>query len=743
MWCRFVFAMRDSFFQHRNFLPVIFDALCTPIYKLSLSGILLLFLACSIKVAEASGQVQLEILSVKNIHSDPTGSVCCTRGSATGQSQTAAQRSAPGQDAAALPVAGKPAVPSGGGSTQNSSHDQAASSSCFGICRPYFRLCFKQYQQSVSLDDDCTYGQGFSPLLTLPYISPSNAHVGSLASWAPPSPVTFLNNNSFVAINLPFDFAWKKSYTLILDLLNAQDESPDSSDISLERAVQSEEIGPRDDWRVFVHSGKKAVIRYRLRIVCDEFYGSETCNTFCKARNDFFGHWFCSPDAEKVCLDGWTGSNCDKAICAPGCQNGVCSVPGECRCRNGWKGEKCDQCVPHPACKHGTCTDKPGECVCDKDWGGPMCDHDLNYCAKHKPCFNHAICYNVDDGKQAYECRCPEGFGGLDCSQTTEPCVQNPCRHGECYANNGTAQCRCDVGWVGDLCELVKDAVDNDECVSNPCANGATCKNEIGYYRCICPDGFSGEQCQNKVKRVLVTPTAMVFTTPVPVLPENTTQSALVPHAISDASVEQLPTKLAHVDSTIALTAIVSVILVLVILVLVLVALVFYHRRQRSRRYDDSAFISEKYSLPSNNRQVTKDLLSKDQADLLAQRNNQDNEVRLKILNNVLKETKIPMEDEMSNKSDDLKAGMLYPRTPDPGIARYICGDPSTSYPVYAYDNHNNNRPEMQSNKNTKNSFMESLRAARNKDNNGSVGMEYFSAPLSDGKVPVEDFTVV
>lgn len=78
--------------------------------------------------------------------------------------------------------------------------------------------------------------------------------------------------------------------------------------------MESSELGPNDGWRVFVHNGEHATIKYRVRVVCDEFYGRSTCQAFCKPRNDHFGHWYCSPDAEKICLDGWTGSNCDKGI---------------------------------------------------------------------------------------------------------------------------------------------------------------------------------------------------------------------------------------------------------------------------------------------------------------------------------------------------------------------------------------------------------------------------------------------
>lgn len=80
----------------------------------------------------------------------------------------------------------------------------------------------------------------------------------------------------------------------------------------VETGVVSGEISPQDGWRDGVHVGKYARISYRFRVRCDAFYGNVSCQTYCKPRNDGFGHWYCSAESEKVCLDGWIGSNCDK-----------------------------------------------------------------------------------------------------------------------------------------------------------------------------------------------------------------------------------------------------------------------------------------------------------------------------------------------------------------------------------------------------------------------------------------------
>lgn len=35
--------------------------------------------------------------------------------------------------------------------------------------------------------------------------------------------------------------------------------------------------------------------------------------------------------------------------------------------------------------------------------------------------------------------------------------------------------------------------IDVDECANNECQNGATCKDGVAAYTCICPEGFDGD----------------------------------------------------------------------------------------------------------------------------------------------------------------------------------------------------------------------------------------------------------
>lgn len=38
---------------------------------------------------------------------------------------------------------------------------------------------------------------------------------------------------------------------------------------------------------------------------------------------------------------------------------------------------------------------------------------------------------------------------------------------------------------------------DIDECIPNPCKNGATCSDQVNGYKCACVAGYTGNTCQS------------------------------------------------------------------------------------------------------------------------------------------------------------------------------------------------------------------------------------------------------
>lgn len=59
--------------------------------------------------------------------------------------------------------------------------------------------------------------------------------------------------------------------------------------------------------------------------------------------------------------------------------------------------------------------------------------------------------------------------------------VESVCKNaGRCLNDGNSHKCACQPGYTGSYCtEMV------DECQSNPCRNGATCKDYQGTYECI------------------------------------------------------------------------------------------------------------------------------------------------------------------------------------------------------------------------------------------------------------------
>ena len=64
---------------------------------------------------------------------------------------------------------------------------------------------------------------------------------------------------------------------------------------------------------------------------------------------------------------------------------------------------------------------------------------------------------------------------------------------GTCAWEAGSTKvCVCKPGFTGQNC-----GSDVDECLTNPCSDGATCHDRVGYYFCECPRGRYGKKHTN------------------------------------------------------------------------------------------------------------------------------------------------------------------------------------------------------------------------------------------------------
>lgn len=52
-------------------------------------------------------------------------------------------------------------------------------------------------------------------------------------------------------------------------------------------------------------------------------------------------------------------------------------------------------------------------------------------------------------------------------------------------------RCECTDGFGGAYCEA-----NVNECISQPCVNGARCVDDVNGFRCVCLDGFAGLTCK-------------------------------------------------------------------------------------------------------------------------------------------------------------------------------------------------------------------------------------------------------
>lgn len=257
------------------------------------------------------------------------------------------------------------------------------------------------------------------------------------------------------------------------------------------------------------------------RVYCSLNYYGDGCTTFCRPRDDQFGHYNCSSTGQKLCHKGWYGLDCDRAVCRPGCnqQHGYCDKPDTCQCRHGWTGTRCDECITYPGCQHGYCL-SPWECKCQRNWGGVLCDLDLNYCGTHDPCKNNGTCSNVAPGR--YKCHCPNGFAGVDCDtdlssvigssmiQLKAGCMLNPCLNGgTCFGfssrlidSPGAAPNPIDVSQFGsaDGMDMAADRArqyTHEDLTALPATDTTPVSTTIDrLYRCQCPPGWSGDYCQ-------------------------------------------------------------------------------------------------------------------------------------------------------------------------------------------------------------------------------------------------------
>ncbi|KAI4877768.1 hypothetical protein NFI96_021892 [Prochilodus magdalenae] len=132
---------------------------------------------------------------------------------------------------------------------------------------------------------------------------------------------------------------------------------------------------------------------------------------------------------------------------------------------------------------------------CKYGWQGPLCDE----CLTHPGCV-HGTCV------KQWDCICEKNWGGLMCNKDLNYCGSHrPCVNGGTCLNTEPDEYRCDCpeGYSGKNCEIAEHA-----CMSNPCANGGTCHEVASRFECHCPPGWTGPTCAKDKDECMSSPCA-------------------------------------------------------------------------------------------------------------------------------------------------------------------------------------------------------------------------------------------
>ncbi|KAI4888995.1 hypothetical protein NFI96_019092, partial [Prochilodus magdalenae] len=256
-------------------------------------------------------------------------------------------------------------------------------------------------------------------------------------------------------------------------------------------------------------------------------------------------------------------SACDSSPCQNG---GYCYERDgsyTCECQHGYRGKHCEivrlsMCASSPCRNGGSCKEEAGSyhCVCPYRFTGKHCEVGKPDPCASGPCLNGGTCFHYI-GK--YKCECSGSFMGRHCEisrganpdgrdcgppakvkhaevqfSSTSPgsmalyachpgytpvpratqsicssqgswsqppvceeineCLSQPCMNGgTCKDRVASFLCECESGFSGQRCQT-----DLDECLSEPCKHGGTCEDQPGSYFCHCQQGYTGQDCEKE-----------------------------------------------------------------------------------------------------------------------------------------------------------------------------------------------------------------------------------------------------
>jgi len=87
-----------------------------------------------------------------------------------------------------------------------------------------------------------------------------------------------------------------------------------------------------------------------------------------------------------------------------------------------------------------------------------------------------------------YMCQCADGYIGDNCEE----------EHGSISGRSagGSTHDEDSVNSLDITTEKAATTLDPGACSSEPCQNGGSCESFFFGYECLCPDGYTGDNCE-------------------------------------------------------------------------------------------------------------------------------------------------------------------------------------------------------------------------------------------------------
>ncbi|CAH0560178.1 unnamed protein product [Brassicogethes aeneus] len=245
-----------------------------------------------------------------------------------------------------------------------------------------------------------------------------------------------------------------------------------------------------------------------------------------------YGQLHCKACPKGYTTTGYRSTNVDQCIVTAEevctsikdiCNNGSCVLTNEyqygCNCFEGYYGGFCEKkitpCESSPCLNKGSCEEvnvTDFTCKCPLGYSGKYCQ-DFEVPCKLS-CLHGGTCVESDEND--FVCLCPEGFYGEFCEIPLKHCNENLCQNNStCVEEKSTFKCICSRGFLGKRCTILP-------CDYQPCSTNTVCVNimepnasrsSFRYgsnftlfidlcnvkFRCLCPDGYTGENCTEKI----------------------------------------------------------------------------------------------------------------------------------------------------------------------------------------------------------------------------------------------------